>query len=233
MCAHEGDCGAQASCIAGRCVVHGATAAIDTSRRLLVDPVDVGWVQRGGGPTRPSVATLGRAGDPGVAFLRFSLPLPPEVKIIEAYVLLERAVDYDADPVSIPLHAARVVTAWDSRSLSWAHQPAVEETGAPVTWVTPSAGSLVRVDVRDIVQRWRRRDGDELGLALLAEGQSVTGVAFALGPIDVESARVDPLLMSRSTPAAHVFSPFEPRPVPTAQELRRQVPGPRLEVYAR
>jgi len=233
MCAQESDCGSQASCVAGRCVVHGATAAIDNARRMLVDPVDVGWVQRGDGRGTPAVATFGRAGDPGVAFLRFSLPLPPEAKVVEAYVLLSRASDVDADPVPIPLHAARVISPWDSRSLSWAHQPTVEEVGAPVTLVTPSAGPLVRIDVKDIVQRWRRRDRDELGLAIVADGQSVTGIALALGPTDVESTRADPVLASRFTPPAQAFSPFEPRPAPTTPELRRQIGGPRLEVYAR
>ena len=236
MCAQESDCGAQASCVAGRCVVHGATAAIDNARRVLVDPVDVGWVQQGDerlATTTPAVATIGRAGAPGIAYLRFSLPLAPEVKVLEAYVLIERAIDMDGDPVPILLHAARVTSRWDSRSLSWAHQPTVEEVGAPVTVVTASAGPVVRVDVRDIVQRWRRRDRDELGLALVADGQSETGIALALGPTDVEGSRVDPVLASRFTPPAQSFSPFEPRPAPAAPELRRQVAGPRLEVYAR
>jgi hypothetical protein len=236
MCAQESDCGAQASCVAGRCVVHGATAAIDNARRMLVDPVDVGWVQQGDAPTAgatPAVATLGRAGDPGIAFLRFSLPLRSEVKVVEAYLLLERASDFDTDPSPIALHAARVISRWDSRSLSWAHQPAVEEVGAPVTLVTASGGPLVRVDVREIVQRWRRRDRDELGLALVADGQSVSGIALALAPTDVEGSRVDPVLASRFTPPAQSFSPFEPRPAPPTPEPRRQVPGPRLEVYAR
>jgi hypothetical protein len=233
MCAQESDCGAQASCVAGRCVVHGATAAIDNARRLLVDPVDVGWVQQGDATGTPAVATIGRAGDPGIAFLRFSLPLPPETKVVEAYVLIERASNLDADPAPIPLHAARVISRWDGRSLTWAHQPAIEEVGSPVTLVAPSAGPLVRIDVKDIVQRWRRRDRDELGVALVADGQSGTGVAFALGPTDVEGSRVDPVLSSRFTPPAQAFSPFEPRPAPATPELRRQVAGPRLEVYAR
>src|SRR3984957_1275254 len=87
MCAQESDCGSQASCVAGRCVVHGATASIDNARRFLVDPIDVGWVQRTDGPRKPSVASFGRDGDAGIAFLRFSLELRPDLKIVEAYVL--------------------------------------------------------------------------------------------------------------------------------------------------
>jgi len=233
MCAEQPDCGAQASCVAGRCVAHGATAAIDNARRLLFEPLDAGWVQRGDAGAAPAVATLGRAGQPGIAFLRFGLPLAPETKVVEAYVLLERASDVDADPAPIALHAARVVSPWDSRSLSWARQPRVEEVGAPVTLVVPAGGPLVRIDVRDIVLRWRVRARDELGLALVAEGESVTGVAFALAPTDVESVRVDPVLLAQGPAPAQPLSPFEPRASGVVAEARRQVPGPRLEVYVR
>ena len=233
MCALQTDCGSQASCVAGRCVARGATAAIDNARRLLFEPLDVGWVQRGDGGRTPAVATLGRSGEPGIAFLRFGVPLTPETKVVEAYILLERASDVDADPAPVALHAARVDTPWDSRSLSWARQPHVQEIGAPVTLVTPAAGPLVRVDVRDLVQRWRQRARDELGVAVVAEGESATGVAFALGPTDVESVRVDPLLLSQSPAQAQPLSPFEPRATSTPTDLRRQIPGPRLEVYVR
>ncbi|HEX3343242.1 MAG TPA: DNRLRE domain-containing protein, partial [Polyangiaceae bacterium] len=192
MCAQESDCGAQASCVAGRCVAHGATPAIDGARRLLYAPVDVGYVERGDGGRDAALATLGRAGEPSLVFLRFSVPLPPEASVLEAYVLLERATSVDADPVPIVLHAARVVTPWDGRTLSWATQPRVEELGAPITRVSPGGGPIVRLDVRDLVQRWRRRGRDELGLAVVTEGESVTGVAFALSPIDGARDRDDP-----------------------------------------
>jgi hypothetical protein len=209
MCAQESDCGAQASCVAGRCVAHGATPAIDTARRLLFAPVDVGYVRRGDAATDPPIATLGRAGEPAAAFLRFAAPLPAEASVLEAYLLLERAVDVDVDPAPIALHAARVVTPWDGRSLSWATQPRVEEVGSPVTRVVGGAGRFVRIDVREIVQRWRRRGRDELGVAVLSEGESPTGFAFALAPADAARDREDPILP------------------------HRQQSGPRLEIYVK
>ncbi len=194
MCALEGDCGARASCVAGRCVAHGATAAIDTARRLLFSPADTAYVQGDGAVRDAAIATLGDARDPGsVLFLRFSVSIPPEADVLEAYLLLERATDVDADPTPVSLHTRRVIDAWDSRSVSSARQPRVEEVGAPVTRVFPSAGPLVRLDVRDLVQRWRRRAGGDFGVAVIAEGQSATGIAFALSPA-VSEGSVGPRL---------------------------------------
>jgi hypothetical protein len=191
MCSQETDCGAQASCVAGRCVAHGATPAIDSARRLLFAPVDTAYVRRSDGARDASLATLGRAGDAATVFVRFAVPLPPEASVLEAYLLLQRATAVDADPVPIALHAARVTTSWDGRSLSWATQPHVEEIGAPVTRVTPGGGPLVRLDVRELVQRWRKRGRDELGVAVVTEGESATGVAFGLEPAEVEGPRLE------------------------------------------
>src|SRR5580704_13522076 len=155
MCISGGDCGPPSSCVAGRCVARGAVPAISTARRLLYGPVDVGYVSRGASAGAPAIATLGR-GDGAFVLLRFSVPLPVEADVLEAYVLIERVSDVDSDPEPIALHAARVTGAWDDRSLSWAQQPRVEEAGAPVTRVLPAAGRRVRLDVRDIVARWRR-----------------------------------------------------------------------------
>jgi hypothetical protein len=210
MCAQESDCGQQASCVAGRCVAHGATPAIDSARRVVVAPVDVGYVSRDGGSGAGTAVVLGREGDPAIAFLRFKVPLPPEASVLEAYLVLERAPGVDADPAPITLHAARVTTAWDGVSLSWATQPHVEEVGLPVTRVPPAAGALIRLDVRELVQRWRRRAHDELGVAVLADAASRTGVAFALAPASVDRDRGDPVLGAG-----------------------RQAAGPRLEVYVK
>jgi hypothetical protein len=234
MCAQESDCGAQASCVAGRCVAHGATPAIDSARRQLFAPVDVGYVRRGDRTRDASFATLGRAGEPSVVFLRFSVPLAPEASVLEAYLLLELATSVDADPVPIVLHAARVIAPWDGRSLSWATQPQVEEIGSPVTRVSPGGSPLVRLDVRDLVQRWRRRGRDELGLAVETEGESVTGVAFALSPVDGSRDRDDPVLGLQAA-SAQVSSPFEAHGSSPAAvgDPRRQLGGPRLELYVK
>jgi hypothetical protein len=211
MCSQESDCGGQASCVAGRCVAHGATPAIDSARRLLVAPVDIGYAARNEGPPRGgAIGMLGRASDPGVLFLRFTLAVPPEASVLEAYVVLERVASVDTDASPIALHASRVVSAWDGASLSWATQPRVEEVGSPVTRVAAAGGPFVRLDVRDIVQRWRRRGRDDQGVAIVTDLESASGMAFALGPTDVSRDREDPVLGAR-----------------------RPLGGPRLEVYVK
>ncbi|HEY1697496.1 MAG TPA: DNRLRE domain-containing protein [Polyangiaceae bacterium] len=210
MCAQESDCGSQASCVAGRCVAHGATPAIDSARRLLVVPVDVGYASRDGEGHHGAVVTVGRASDPALMFLRFALPLPPELSVLEAYLVLERATSVDADAAPIAIHAAPIASAWDGASLTWAGQPRISEVGSPVTRVLPEGGPLVRVDVRDLVLRWRKRGRDDMGVALVTDSASASGVAFALGPTDVARDRDDPVLGAR-----------------------RQLGGPRLEVYVK
>ena len=194
MCAAESDCGGRASCVAGRCVAHGAVAAIDTARRLLFSPVDMAYLRRDGEPGQTGTASLGGVHEGGaMVLLRFSASLPPEANVLEAYVVLERATEIDADPIPISLRAERIAEPWDGRSISWARQPRVDEIGAPVTRVSPAAGPLVRLEVRGLVQRWRRRRDDDFGIAVVAEGQSATGVAFALGPSSA-GERVGPRL---------------------------------------
>jgi hypothetical protein len=180
MCSSEGECG-QAQCVAGRCVARGAVVAIATARRLLYAPVDVAYLAPGDPQTLPAIASLGRD-DGALVLLRYAIALPPEVNVIEAYVVLERAVNVAVDPTPVMLHAARVRDPWASESSSWARQPRIEEMGSPVTRVVPPAGPLVRIDVRSLVQRWRRRENDEFGIAVVAEGKSVSGMAFALAP---------------------------------------------------
>jgi hypothetical protein len=181
MCSSEGQCGSQASCVAGRCVAQGGVPAIATARRLLFAPADVAYLRRGDGAGRiaPALVMMGR-GDGALALLRFSIPLAADTKVLEAYLLFERSVAVDADPTPVTLRAARILDAWDGRSTSWARQPRVEDIGAPVTEVSASSGPIVRIDVRSLVQRWRRRSGADEGIALIADGGGATGMAFAL-----------------------------------------------------
>jgi hypothetical protein len=234
MCLSEGDCGAQASCVAGRCVAHGATPAIDTARRLLFFPVDVAYLRSDADARDAAAATLGGVRDRGaIVLLRFSAPVAPDVNVLEAYLVLERATDVDADPTLVLLRAARIVDPWDGRSVSWARQPRVEEVGAPVTRVSPAAGALVRLDVRALVHRWRRRSGNDFGVAVVAEGQGLTGMAFALVP--AVGGPYEPILAPIAPAATQAPSPFEPHPAPPSSvaEPRRQLIGPRLEFYVK
>jgi hypothetical protein len=156
--------------------------AIASSRRLMAEPVDVGVVRRGGWPA-PEAGTvaLGR-GDGATLLLRFALDLSPDANVLEAYVLLHRVTSIDVDPVAISLHAARITAPWQGLSVSWASQPELAEIGAPISHVPPEGGPLVRIDVHEIVQRWLRRRPGDLGVAILAEGGSASGITFAVRP---------------------------------------------------
>jgi len=189
MCMAEAECGPQSSCVAGRCVVHGAIPLIASSRRVVYAPVDEATIHRGGHGPGPSarIVSLGRDDD-ALVLLRFQVPIPPEADVIEAYLILQRAVGIDADPAIIALHAARIVGPWDGRTVSWAVQPRLEDFGAPVTRVRPVSGPVVRLDVHDLVRRWRRGGRDEFGVAVVAEGRSPTGIAFAMAPTSGDPA---------------------------------------------
>ncbi|HEY5145502.1 MAG TPA: hypothetical protein VII82_01980, partial [Polyangiaceae bacterium] len=245
MCTAGADCGPLSSCVAGRCVARGAVPAIATARRMLYAPIDLGYVRRAdraaavrdkGGAGVPGVVILGR--DDGRAFLRFSVPLAPEVGIVEAYVLLDRVVAIDADPVTVTLHLARVADAWDGASLSWAVQPRVEEVGSPVTRVLPSAGPVVRLDARLLVEQWRRRRGatasDAFGVAVLAnrdatpsvEESNPSGMAFALAPDE-------PLESVQSLQDGRCDHPDSARAGECESPRDRVALAPRLELYLR
>jgi len=187
MCTATSDCGGGASsCVAGRCIANGAVPAISTARRVVFEPVDVGFVQRGAADTPgalapATLATFGRSSG-GRIFLRFDVALRPEETLVEAFLAMERVPDVAADPAEIVLHAAHVLDRWDSRRLSWANQPRVEELGLPQTPVLPAAGTRVRLDVRALLELWRRGRPGDVSLAVLSDGESATGIAFALTP---------------------------------------------------
>lgn len=239
MCIADSECQALSSCVAGRCVSHGAVPAIATARRILYVPVDVAYLRRDDvSDESVTIAALGSR-EGGLLLLRFAIDLPPETAVLEAYLLLRRATEVDDDPAPLALHAARIVEPWDSGSVSWARQPRLADWGAPITRVRPGSGPLIRVDVRGIVQRWRRRAGDEYGLAVVAEGKSVTGVSVALAP-SFDSVRPGSRLDPALTDLGEVSSPIEgssPSSGPPRSEppLARAVAfaGPELELYVK
>lgn len=175
VCASEGGCLAPAS--------SSVPSPLSQTSRLLFEPVDVGYVRRHGGPEgTPALATLA-SGDGALLLLRFAIDLshlPPEPHVVEAFVLLERSMAVDAQPGAITLRAARIAQSWDSRSVSWLHQPNLDPSSGPWTRVQPASGPIVRVDVGDIVRRWLKRGRGEFGLAVEAEGPSGAGMTFAL-----------------------------------------------------
>jgi hypothetical protein len=113
--------------------------------------------------------------------LRFDARIPETSKVVEAYLVLPRAEGVDIDPTPISIHVLRIVDPWDSRSIQWALQPRTVDVGSPATVVTSSGRPAIRVDVRELVSRWPRREKDDQGLAVIASNTSATGMAFATG----------------------------------------------------
>lgn len=175
----------------------------------MVEPADMAFLGPGAAVgALPPHAPLGKDGS--ALLLRFSVDLPAEAKVIEAYVVLHRAEAVDDDPSAISLHATRIVEVWSGRSTSAARAPRTEELRLPSTRVDPAGPPLVRVDVRDLVARWRRRSPEDQGLAIVASGESETGMTFALHPSSVDVT-----------------------PAPSRSALRAALPGPYLELYVR
>jgi hypothetical protein len=197
MCSAASECFAGSQCVAGRCQltsdggwipqISEQSDAGAIVRRVVVSPVDVAWMKPGDGTNEasamPAIFPLGRRADGNaVLFVRFAVPLARETQVVEAYLLLARSESMDADPTPISLHACRIAERWDSRSLSWATQPRIEDLGLATSRVDGQSPTLVRLDVRRLVAKWAEHDSRDQGIAVVAEGESATGVPFAYQP---------------------------------------------------
>lgn len=196
--------------------------AVDSARRLVAHPVDAAYVRRGL-PAReamPAIFPLGAGG--AVLLLRFSVPLPANANVVEAYLVLHRAGLVDDDPTPISLHATRIVEGWEGRSTSWARLPRLAETRAPSTVVEPGGPALVRLDVRDLVRQWARHDPDDQGLAVTADTESATGTTFAFSRAGADRGFGSDL---NAGPPGVARSDVRPRSAPDVE--------PYLELYVR
>lgn len=182
MCTASAECGGRGACIAGRCQLEKATLkpAIDSARRLVVHPVDIGFTSSvtKAEAALPTLLPLGR--DSTKLLLRFALTLPAGSNVIEAYVVLRRASAVDDDPRTATFRALRIAEPWTGGAVPWGRAPRLVDARLPVTTVEPGTTPLVRVDVKDAVRGWARRDPSEHGLAIVAEGGGATGTAIAL-----------------------------------------------------
>jgi hypothetical protein len=228
LCISTVECGTASACVAGRCQAlikddAGRTIPPEIAspqvRRVVVAPTDIAYVSAGGegSPSAlPPVLVLGREGDHAALLLRFAVPIAEQESVVEAYVLLDREDVVEGDPKPISLHAARIIDAWDGRSISYARAPRWEETGSPGAVVNGSGRPLVRIDVRDLVRHWKQRDPRDQGIVILADATSRTGMAFAAASTVLDEG---PTSMLGSAP----------------QETRARwaASPPRLELYLR
>lgn len=185
MCVASSECASMSACVAGRCQAQGehVVAAASLSERLVFQPIDVAYLRRGEGPDDVrdawGVSSYVLGSHDARLLLRFAVDLPKDANVVEAYVVLHRDDATYADPVPLLLHADRVTEPWDGRQTSWVFSPRLSDVKLPDTRVEPGGPVLVRLDVRELVRNWPRRDPSDRGLAIVAENETSTGVAFA------------------------------------------------------
>lgn len=221
MCSASSECAGAlgAACVAGRCQVEGAGVkpAVAAARRVIVRPDDLAFVRSGpsggGGGPAPDTAVLGR--DDGVLLFHFPVPLARDAEIVEAYLVLHRDDRAADDPDPVELHAMRIVEAWDGRASTAAFAPRLVDVRAPKTQIRGGRSSLVRLDVGELVRRFRSKDPIDHGIAVVAEGTSTSGVTFVLASDGASNPRAVPWGARQ-----------DDAPVPDD-------PGPYLEIYLR
>jgi hypothetical protein len=193
MCIATSECPAESACVAGRCQLDKPSVrpALENASRWIVRPSDVAFVSNDhtSDGSLPPAFVLNAHGS-SVLLLRFAVSLPKNATVVEAYIVLHRAEAIDIDPEPILLHTARIVEPWVGRSVSWGRLPRIEDTRAPEARLEPSGPSLVRLDVRDLVRGWERRDPADQGIAVVADNASRTGAAFAFRSSGIDSAGV-------------------------------------------
>lgn len=189
MCVTWNECGPSSVCVAGRCQPQKGTPAISQAtdggaaavRRVVFAAADVAFLssEPEAASPLPSVVALGKHPSDEL-LLRFEARIPEGATVVEAYLLLPVADGADVDPAPVSLHARRVLDPWDSRSVRWSTQPRTLDVGAPATWATSAGRPVIRLDVRELVARWPRREKDEQGVAVVAAQTSATGIPVAL-----------------------------------------------------
>jgi hypothetical protein len=222
--------------VSGACLAPGTAPDVEAldkfgayrARRLVLAPVAAVRLAPGDAEgAAPRVATLGRARDAGsMLLLRFAVDLPPDAAVMGAYVLLDRVSSLDADPGAIALHAARIASPWDVRSIAWGRAPRLEDAHLPDTRADAGSGT-VRLDVRALVQGWRQHAPDEQGIAIVADTTTPTGMTFAFA--DGVAGELSGPVSVRSPGPPSLFSSAEPGGEASVPPLR----GPRLELYLR
>jgi hypothetical protein len=77
--------------------------------------------------------------------------------------------------------------------------------------VEPASGSIVRLDVRDLVRQWARHDDRDQGIAISADKDTRNGTTFALSGVGADrgsSGDVRDGMWARSGPAAPDVEPY-------------------------
>lgn len=181
-------CGTKGVCVAGRCQSDAGPPQVEQATRYVAEPTDMACIDEDDTTSGASPASCVMGRPHGARLLlRFSVPLSEQAEVVEAYVLLHRAPDRDPDPAPFSLHASRIVGDWSGATLTAATLPPFVPARSADTRVDRS--DLIRVDVRDIVRQWRRKDPADRGLVLESVGGHGTGMHVAIAPSTNGAAR--------------------------------------------
>jgi len=182
MCDRPNQCPSATMCTAGRCEVSSRAPRIHDAERRIFEVEAVAYV------TREGVAHSGEApiSDGGVLFLQFAPAFPKGAQLVEAYVLLDRAED-DANLIPFTLRASPVASPFSVKTIQWSRFPSIGLSRSAETRIFELTPHTIRVDVLDIVQKWR--DGAEpYGIAIESRGGgrgggvALSGRGGAFGP---------------------------------------------------
>lgn len=173
MCDRPNQCPSQAACVAGRCEVTSLAPRVRDAERRVFEAEAVAYV------TRDNVLTSGEArlGNGGMLFLRFAPAIAKEAQLIEAYVLVERIED-DANFTPFTLRASPVASPFGAQTIQWSRFPSIGLSRSAETRVFELSPHIVRIDVLDIVQKWRN-GSEAYGIAIESSGKG-RGAPFAL-----------------------------------------------------
>lgn len=168
-------CNAASVCEVGRCVPSPEPPVAETTRRIVLAPVALRYVDDG---SSSADARFGSArGGASDLLVRFA-PTWGKAHVERAFLLIEPASAAPPTPEPVPLTVARVLSAWSETSSFPRLAPS--EVSAPLS-VVP--GGTARIDVTELV---RAGAATEHGLDLHVSGGDGLGARFA-----TESVRLD------------------------------------------
>lgn len=173
-------CSAEANCFDGTCPPASSLPA-RSATRVVAKPVALAWVRKGSADAE-AVATLGGEKN-GRLLLRFAVPIEDADRIVAAHLVLTRV--HGQPPLSqgegegAVLRAERIVDPWDERLVSWGNQPRTFDIGLARVRAYGARLDRLRVDVKDIVRRWPRRDASDQGIAIVGDGAPSVDVALS------------------------------------------------------
>ncbi len=169
-------CAADAACVAGACRSPEALPGRD-AERVAFAPVAAASPDR----VADSSAVV-RLTDGGKLLLRFAVPDWGTRRLVAAYLVVCRvrvAASMPAGAAAGPvLYAERIGDEWEPETVTYANQPRTFTTSAPPVRLEDAA-DCARLDVREVLLRWPRRDRSDQGIAVLQRGPAPLDVALA------------------------------------------------------